>query len=118
MESIKRIKNIILIMAIIILGILGITSVSQAYDTSKLKVGSKVTITMKEYLTDYYIYCMEHHQYLGDTQNYKVISKVDILGNKSTDQEGNEIENPLNARMAYIFSQAEKNGRVLNIQDQ
>ena len=112
MESIKRIKNIILIMAIIILGILGITSVSQAYDTSKLKVGSKVTITMKEYLTDYYIYCMEHHQYLGDTQNYKVISKVDILGNKSTDQEGNEIENPLNARMAYIFSQAEKNGSV------
>lgn len=108
----SKMKKIIISAIIGLLSLIGFYTTSNAY-----YVGQNLTLTYSDYINSSNIYCVEHHQALRGTMGYKVISHVDIKGNKSTDHKGKTIESPYNARLAYILSGnngSRKNGPVAN----
>lgn len=96
----KRLKKIVTSLAITIFTILGISTVANAY-----YVGQSLTLTYSDYLNSNNIYCVEHHQALRGKMKYNIISKVNIVGNKSTDYTGKTIEHKNNAKFAAILSE-------------
>jgi len=96
---IRKLKKIATSMIVTIVAILGIQSVSQAY-----YVGQNLVVTYNDYVTNGNIYCMEHGQALYSYNNYRIISHVNIEGNKSVDETGKTIYHRDNAKFAAILS--------------
>ena len=106
MRNMKKIVSII-IGIIVIIATLGAYNTSNAYS-----VGDEINISASEYYSNSDIYCMQHGQKLrGSSIPYKVVSRVIIEGNKSTDYEGKEMTNKANAKFAAILSASNGTGK-------
>lgn len=95
----EKIKRSLVALTTSIITILGIATTVSAYN-----VGQDITITLDEYHSNSNIYCAEHNQALKESNNYKIISQVNIEGNKSTDYLGNTRTSWHNAKLAYILN--------------
>ena len=97
----SKIKKYLLLLIITIIAILGITTISNAY----YDVGTKLTYSVNDFLTNPNLYCVQKDILLSGSATYKVISKVRIEGNVSTDHTGKKVTSKENAKLAYILSQ-------------
>lgn len=96
---INKFRKIAFSIIVAIIVILGIQNTSQAY-----YVGQNLVVTYNDYMENGNIYCMEHGQALYSSNNYRIISHVNIEGNKSVDETGKTIYSKDNAKFATILS--------------
>ena len=106
MSKISKMKKFIVGIITTLIAILGMSSISNAY-----YVGQSIIITYDEYANSNNIFCMEHGQALTYDNAYTIISNVKINGRKSTDHNGNTIEDKANAKLAYILHSAKSSYR-------
>lgn len=98
----NRVKKIIISTIIGLISILGFYTTTNAYN---YKVGESVGVSYEDYENNGDIYCVEKGQALRTYNSYKVISKINIEGKKSTDHAGKTRTSWHNAKLAYILSQ-------------
>lgn len=98
----SKIKKIMISIVVGIVTVLGLCTTANAYNYN---VGDILRVSLEQYLQNSDIYCAQHGQILrSGWQRYKVISRVYIEGNKSTDHTGKTQTSWDNAKLAYILS--------------
>ena len=95
----SKTKKIIISIIIMLLAILGFSNISHGY-----YVGQKLSVSYSNYASSNNIFCVEHGQALRGTMTYRIISQVNIEGNKSTDYAGKTITHSDNAKLADILT--------------